>query len=186
MNNQFFITHSGVKVYPDDLSRLKVNLDDIAHHLTNIRRFGGALEFDQYYSVAQHSIIMALYARDVMNKDIARACLLHDASEAYIGDIVSPLKGELRQYQLLENELCDNIYNKYGIKTDKETTETVKMIDKQILLDEVNQFMPHHYAQFTDIYSDVTPLGVDIDGSLSPYEVKEAFLRLADYLNIRD
>jgi hypothetical protein len=186
MNNQFFITHSGVRVYPDDLSRLKVNLDDIAHHLTKIQRFGGALEFDQSYSVAQHSIIMATYAHDRVSKEVARACLLHDATEAYIGDVVSPLKAELKDYQLLETELCANIYSKYGILTDIETTEAVKMIDKQILLDEVRCLVPHQIELFQSIYANIVPLGVEIDATLTPYEVKAAFLQLAEYFNIRD
>jgi hypothetical protein len=186
MNKQFFVTHSGVRVYPDDLSNLKVSLDDISHHLANIRRFGGALDFHQYYSVGQHSIIMANYALKHYGKDIARACLLHDATEAYIGDVVSPLKAVLKEYQLLEDELCATIYNRYGISADIETAVAVKTIDKRILLDEVKEFIPAQLDLFKSIYIGLEPLGVEIDGTLEPQIVKDAFLCLADYLNIRD
>lgn len=182
----FFITHGGVRVNPSELFKLEVNLDDIAHHLTKVQRFGGALEFDQNYSVAQHSIMMAMYARDFVNVQTARACLLHDATEAYIGDVVSPLKAELKDYQLLESELCANIYSKYNIANDVDTTEAVKMLDKRILLDEVKSFMPQNVELFQGIYPTLVPLGLKIDGALSLYEVKEAFLILAEYLNIRD
>lgn len=187
-NRTFFTMHSGENVYPSVFEKTQISLDDIAHHLASPKnyRFGGALDYDKHYSVALHSITMALYARSVMNKDIARACLLHDATEAYMGDVVSPLKRELADYQLLEAKLAAIIYDKYNIAVDKETVETVKIIDRRILLDEVKALLPQHYEMFQGIYSNLAPLGVEINSTLSPYEVKEAFLKLAEYLNIRD
>ena len=180
--------HSGVKVYPSDIKNTPLNLGDIAHHLAGPKnqRFGGSLEFDQTYSVAQHSILMATYANSMYTKGVARACLLHDATEAYLGDVVSPLKAELNDYKKLEADLCSAIYSKYNIATDEETTKLVKEIDMRILLDEVSALMPHQLKMFADIYAPLLPLGITVDGKLPAQEVKDAFLYWADYLNIRD
>jgi hypothetical protein len=64
----------------------------IAHHLAMQCRFNGACR--RFYSVAEHSVNGAAVAWALFNEDkpLARAMLLHDAHEAILGDIVSPIK----------------------------------------------------------------------------------------------
>lgn len=81
-----FITYTG-KLFdilsPDPRD---IELIDIAISLSNQGRFNG--QTNEYYSVAQHSVIVS---RMVKNEN-ALWGLLHDGAEAYIGDIISPLK----------------------------------------------------------------------------------------------
>ncbi len=184
MNNLFYVTYTGVQVYPNNLTTLDICLEDIAHHLTKIQRFGGALPLNKSYSVAQHSILMAITALERYGEETARACLLHDASEAYLGDVVSPLKAALPDYQEIEDEVQNLIYTKYNIFSI--TGANVKRLDTAILLDEAREFVPLQYDLFCNIYSNTVPLGIKIDGNLNPHKVKEKFLSMCHELNIRD
>lgn len=76
-----------------------IKVRDIAHNLARINRFNGATNFP--YSVAQHSI----YVSHIVPKEFAFVGLLHDAPEAYLGDIVSPLKQLLPEYRKLEDNM---------------------------------------------------------------------------------
>lgn len=68
-----------------------VDILDVAHHLSQIVRFNGAA--CRPYSVAEHSLLVSeVLRRQGHCLDVQLAGLLHDAHEAYIGDITSPLK----------------------------------------------------------------------------------------------
>lgn len=77
---------SGKMVDPFSLSVDDIELDDIASHLSMLCRWNGGVP--NYYSVAEHSIQVAANLPDRLKK----WGLLHDAAEAYIGDIVRPVK----------------------------------------------------------------------------------------------
>lgn len=183
MSSAFYITYSGSKVYPDHLHALDIKLSDISHHLTKIERFGGALGFNQYYSVAQHCVLMTEFALQYYDVDVAKACLMHDASEAYLGDIVSPLKVKLKDYRLLESEIHTKIFEKYQIRTDLKIMKLVKMLDRRILLDEVAALLPQNLDLFKEMHPGVMPLNIEIQQH-SHEEVEEMFLSLADNLCI--
>lgn len=86
-------TYSGRFIDPLDPSPAALSLDDIAHALANICRFQGHTR--RHYSVAEHS----LYVADLLSlwghgSPTILAGLMHDASEAYIADLTSPLKDD--------------------------------------------------------------------------------------------
>lgn len=84
-------TFSGMKVTPLDLRPEMVDITDIAHALSRIGRFGGHAA--GFISVAGHSIaVMAMVAKHTDDPRMILTGLLHDASEAYIGDIIRPIK----------------------------------------------------------------------------------------------
>jgi hypothetical protein len=79
-------TVSGKKFYPLNPRVEDVDIYDIAHHLGNLCRYNGATK--SFYSVAQHSVLVST----VCDPRDALWGLLHDASEAYMGDMIRPLK----------------------------------------------------------------------------------------------
>lgn len=77
-----------------------LDLEDIAHNLARVCRFGGAV--DEYYSVASHCVYVAERFLEQGALVLAAAGLLHDATEAYLGDMTSGLKRLLPEYRALE------------------------------------------------------------------------------------
>lgn len=83
---------------------------DIAHALSNICRFGG--HTIEHYSVAEHSILVAALAPE----DFKLEALLHDAAEAYVGDVIKPLKNLLgNTYSDIEDRFMTAISKKFNL-----------------------------------------------------------------------
>jgi hypothetical protein len=82
---------------------------DIAHALGSLARFNGHTK--RFYSVAEHSVMVA---RMVPPAD-ALWGLVHDAAEAYIGDIVSPVKHLCPEVDIIERRLMGVICDKLGL-----------------------------------------------------------------------
>lgn len=82
-------------------------IEDIAYHLSNICRFTGACV--PFYSVAKHSVVVSY----LCPPEVAIHGLLHDATEAYLGDISAPLKhsgvmdGYLKAERRMELAIAD-------------------------------------------------------------------------------
>jgi len=110
-----------------------IEIEDIAHALSMLPRFGGHLA--QYYSVAQHSV-ECYYLADP--EDQLQA-LMHDASEAYLLDIPSPVKQHLRDYKYAEQKIMKLIAKKY--KFQWPLRDNVKKIDTFMLEREWNHLM---------------------------------------------
>jgi len=91
------VTFTGRKFWPQDPQVGDVDIRDIAHHLSLQCRFAGACR--GMYSVAQHSVLVSRLCTPP-NQLVG---LLHDASEAYLQDIIRPLKRALAGYKTLEN-----------------------------------------------------------------------------------
>jgi uncharacterized protein len=88
-------TFTGRKVDVQEPDPSMVDIEDIAHALSLVCRFGGHCR--DFYSVAEHSLLVEREARSRrpsirLVPQFQLACLLHDAAEAYIGDIVTPVK----------------------------------------------------------------------------------------------
>lgn len=96
-------TFSGVKWFVTDPHPDDVKIEDIAHALSMICRYGGHCR--EFYSVAQHSVIVAeaVWAAHPDDTGLALNALLHDAAEAYLGDVVRPLKLTMPGYKALEH-----------------------------------------------------------------------------------
>lgn len=84
-------------------------LDDIVSGLATTNRFNGQTLWP--YSVAQHSVLVSL----IVPKEHALAALLHDGSEAFMGDIASPLKALLPDYKKIEEKVQGAVHAHFGL-----------------------------------------------------------------------
>jgi hypothetical protein len=82
---------------------------DIARGLANTCRFAGHTR--EFYSVAQHCVLVS----KLVPREFALAGLLHDAAEAYVGDVVSPLKQYLPNFKTIEQRIERVIARKFGL-----------------------------------------------------------------------
>ena len=104
-------------------------------------RAGG--HFPIFYSVAQHSThcCQEAIARNYP-KSVCLACLLHDASEAYLADITSPVKQYLTSYLDAERVLQNMIYEKFlGRELTEQMAKQVKSVDGALFYYEFLHFM---------------------------------------------
>jgi len=124
-------TYSGHYIDVFDPKEEHINIIDIAHALSHTPRWQGHTQ--NFYSVAQHSIWCAHRAED----NHCLEALLHDATEAYIGDMPSPIKKYLPDYQKLEKVLDTKIREVFGLPA--EMSEEVKQIDRDALNFEWNK-----------------------------------------------
>lgn len=119
----------------------QIKIEDIAHALSMLTRANG--HFPDFFSVAQHCIQCAneAIARNYSPR-VVMACLLHDASEAYLSDITRPVKKNMTMYLQIEEQMQNTIYDKFldGIPTEEEF-ELIKNIDDACLYYEFNHFM---------------------------------------------
>lgn len=119
----------------------QIHIEDIAHALSMMCRANG--HFTRFYSVAQHCINCANEAKACgLSKRVQMACLLHDASEAYLSDITRPVKKHLSRYLEIEKHLHDTIYTKLlGSPLTAEEFAHVDRIDHDMLVCEFNALM---------------------------------------------
>lgn len=113
-----------------------IDIEDIAHALAMLCRANG--HFKTFYSVGQHSIncMKEAQARGYTRR-VQLACLLHDASEAYLSDVTRPVKQELPRYKEIEAPLQDVIWQKWlNEPLNAQETAQVFQIDDAILAHE--------------------------------------------------
>ncbi len=141
------------KFGPDD-----IDIRDIAHALSHLCRFTGHTNI--FYSVAQHCLLVS--EKIPGGPEVKLAALLHDAAEAYVNDLSSPLKKWLvlnyiedvmpgsdesgnvdpgdESYEWLHRKILNTVYKKYGFVTGTFST-TVKVYDKAACTFEQQAFM---------------------------------------------
>lgn len=130
-------TYTGKHFNPLEIKEADVCIEDIAHALSLLCRGGGHLKY--FYSVGQHSVNCAreAQARGLSDKTVL-GCLLHDASEAYISDIIRPVKHHLTNYLEIESMIMDVIFWKFGLsELSEQETKQIKQIDDEMLDNEL-------------------------------------------------
>lgn len=129
-------TFSGAKFYVIDPSPDDVFITDIAHHLALLCRFNGGIKY--FYSVAQHSVLVSQYVEQ-LEPQHALWALLHDSSEAYLGDMVRPLKHAwpLWGYRRAEARAMAVICERFHLPPHE--PYVVKDVDRRICITEAAQ-----------------------------------------------
>lgn len=100
-------TVTGRKFWPNDPRPEDIDIRDIAAGLANKCRYGGQLE--RFYSVAQHCVIGSYFCEDAL------WFLLHDAAEAYLADIQSPIKPQFPQLIEMENRILKAVAEAFDL-----------------------------------------------------------------------
>jgi 5'-deoxynucleotidase YfbR-like HD superfamily hydrolase len=160
-------TFSGNRFYPLEPRIDHVAIEDIAHGLAYQCRFNG--QTHEFYSVAQHSLMVA----SLVPTDLRLAALLHDAAEAYLGDMVKPLKVLLPAFAAIEEQVSAIIAAAFGV--DFSDYGPIKRADLIALATEKRDLMPHSAERWAYL-DDVRPLPEPIV-TMSPGLAKQEFLR---------
>lgn len=159
----FLTTSSGRAIALESIEAADIDIQDIAHSLSNLCRFGGHTK--RFYSVAQHSVRVALS----LPKEHQLAGLLHDATEAYLVDIPRPLKMLLPDYQMIEESLWMKVAQRFGL--DPKLANEVIEADNRALLTEWQELMVMPVPQYLKA---IKPL--PNEKTLSPPKAREYFL----------
>lgn len=148
---------------PDDF-----DIRDIAHALSNVARFNGHTL--THYSVAQHSVFVS----NLCLPEDAREGLMHDAPEAYMGDMVGPLKrlAVMHQFRVMEDRMWRALASKYRLR--QQIPNSVKDADKTMLEAELN-----HFRYYTLRSSDDFTIPI-----LSPVDAEFEFMKRAKELGL--
>jgi 5'-deoxynucleotidase YfbR-like HD superfamily hydrolase len=169
-------TYTGKKFYVSEPAKTDFDLGDIAHALSNQCRFGGHTK--HFYSVAQHSLFVA---------DIVKASggnlvqelwgLMHDATEAYMVDIPTPLKLTLDGYEERENQVMLLIASRLYIPHHGEEgllPAVVKIADRVAVVTEARQ-LTHGTKEWSKAYDAVASFPHEIM-PVSPTVAERLFL----------
>ncbi len=157
-----------------------ITLEDVAHGLSNVCRFGGHVR--EFYSVAQHSVLVS----ELCDTADAQIGLLHDATEAYLGDVIAPLKRQpgMEWYRNVEAKMTIAVAARFGLPTME--TPSVELADRIAVFLEMRDLMagdPIKYGRKI-ARPDLSVLN-RIVVSLSPAAAKAAFLNRARELGVQ-
>jgi len=155
--NGIINTYSGKLFSILDPQPEQIDILDIAQGLAFKGHFAG--QTPQFFSIAQHSILVAdLLESQKLNSELILLGLLHDAAEAYIGDMITPIKILLPVFQKIENSIVEAIALKYSLNL--KLMKVIKYFDDQA-----------KQIEFDSFYKGIRTLNY-----LTPEESKSQFL----------
>jgi hypothetical protein len=181
----WFQTRTGKLVDVRNPTPDMVDLEDIAHALSMICRFAGHTR--EFYSVAEHSVLVALLGnRSDFSPEFNLALLLHDAAEAYVGDIISPVKRLLAPASdSLERQWLRAIETKFNLENRlSDMDQSIHKADRLALSIEVSKlFYPVDPAWWTKFEKPTKIQLLSQVHCVSPADAKRQFL---EYFNALD
>lgn len=164
----------------------EISFSEIARALSRIARFTG--HTSRFYSVAEHCVnCVAVFSQHAVGdiytephlRDIAQDILMHDAAEAYLGDVSSPLKRLIAgSYKPLERKMHAAIAARFNLGGT--APEWVKRVDLELLNAEKLTLMPEAGDWSCDV--DVVP-DIEIWG-LEPEIAERDFIHMAEDLGL--
>lgn len=155
----WMMTYSGRAFWPLDPRPDEVDIVDIARALSHQCRYNGHCAV--FYSVAEHSVKLADWFRDVQDDvGLARQALLHDAAEAYLGDMIRPLKRYVPDYLEAERAVEAVIFERFGLPAELDIR--VRTADQVILTDERDQLFDARKAKALGWHTELL-LGVQLE-----------------------
>lgn len=167
--DSWFTLYSGARFYPfRDNLQASIDIHDIATALSKLCRFNGHCRL--FYSVAEHSVHCSKY----VSPENALAALLHDATEAYVGDLIRPIKRFMPDFEELEARIWESIAHKFGLPLD--LPEEVHEADNSVLMAEARDLLyPVGELKFSYLNASPPP-GLNVNDPLLPAQAQELFL----------
>ncbi len=143
LNRGEMLCWTGHLIHLDRPSIEEIYLEDISHPLSQLCRYSGGTV--RFYSVAQHSLNCYRLCREFQFDEKAQLyLLLHDASEAYLSDVPTPVKKLLPDYLEIESGLMDVIYKRFNLDTpNRSDLAIINRIDAQMLAYEIPNLIPN-------------------------------------------
>lgn len=148
-------TYSGARVSVMNPQPEQMLIEDIATALSKQCRFNGHCK--EFYSVAEHSIRGAYLALGLYGVDVAKEFLLHDATEAYMGDMIRPVKLMIPQFSEMESNFWRAISTRYNLPFIH--SEEVHYLDNVMVTWEKRDLLP--YAEDWPNLPDIAPMKLD-------------------------
>jgi len=164
-------TFTGGRFYPFDPRPSEVRLTDVAGSLAHTCRFGGHCQ--RFYSVAEHSLYVARELAD-RGERIQAYGLLHDAGEAYVGDVPRPVKSQLGDFEAVEARIRAAVWDAVGLPTPTEPEwAAVMAADDRLLAHEADRLLDDGSWA-----TDPSELSYDLDAAdpTTPSEARAMFL----------
>lgn len=185
------IMASGALVDLADLWPSDVKLTDVARGL-GVPRFGGQAQFPDGspYTVAQHCLVLAEWCEQTRSRQVfADEALLHDAAEAYVGDMHGPLKQlpEMGAFRCFENRILAAIHGRVGHSCSAAIRDLVLRFDKCLLVNELALFWPGLREQHPELpcFQNLPLWGVRIEPT-TPAEAVARWYHRASQLAARN
>ena len=187
MNNSphAIITHRGNFVDPFQPKMNTYHIWDIAHSLAHICRWNGHCR--DFYSVAQHSVRLYDALPENAPEDLRRRILLHDASEAYLTDLPTPIKKAFPGYKTAEIALSLELYEYFSLPAvHPEHDAIVERMDKVLAGVEAAQLglRPDLWILGEADYSLICTLAGEAPRCWTPEEAWRHFIRRAEECGI--
>ena len=171
-----------------DPSPMDIEIEDIAHGLARVARWNGQTSGDWAFSVAQHSVLVErLFAKFYPNtrRQWRLACLLHDAAEFVIGDMITPFKSVLTdEYMAVENRLTVAVHIRFGLPgiLPEHIRKAIKRADKAAAFLEATQLAGFSEAEARLFIARPRNLPAMRIKPQQPQDAAEAYLRRFRYL----
>lgn len=148
-----------------------IDLEVIALALSRLKRFFGQTD----YSVAQHSVLLAKYFLERGDIERSRQALLHEASEGFVGDMVTPIKKAFPLFKTIENSILEKVFACCDVSYP--ISEEVDKADKRLMVDEAMVLMPNecYWRSLNE------PLGIKIEVWSQEKSFQE-FMKMANML----
>ena len=204
MGKDYLGTYNGSVFYPLNTDPNDVNIEAIAYALSNNSRFCG--HTSKFWSVAQHSLLVAKFIRDELSEEISRAGLnpekaemlglLHDASEAYLSDMCRPIKQFMQEYlkyeQMVQTKilgafnLIDSEYEKY-MEFVKIADDTILYAEAIVLMNPCEMWLDDYYDGFNKPKREEYQQYIKLE-NIQIVEAKfiDRCIELCNYLNLTD
>jgi 5'-deoxynucleotidase YfbR-like HD superfamily hydrolase len=170
-----------------DPSPLDVELEDIAHGLARVARWNGQTDGAHIYSVAQHALLVEVFARQKVPRLDRRgrlAVLLHDAPEYVIGDMISPFKAVIGDsYKAVEVRLLAAIHVRFGLPAalPQDLQKLIKAADRTAAFFEATRLAGFDLAEARKFFGRPQPLSNALERDyLTPWPAQIAEKRFRE------